>query len=347
MSRRVLLIGGAGFIGHHLALALSARGDEVTVLDGLHVNNTLALWDSRTAPPERAVYRGILEERRQALERAGVRLLVEDARDYPRLTIAFSEVQPQAVILLAAVAHASRANKDPMSTLDHSFRTLENALDNARDRCEHFIFLSSSMVYGNFTTARAAEDHPCEPLGIYGAVKLGGEKLVHAYGNVFNLPYTIVRPSALYGPRCISRRVGQVFIENALQGNDLVIQGDGEDRIDFTAVADLVDGLTRVLDTPAARGEIFNLTYGEARSLNDLAHIVQSQFPGLQLQHIDRPSLLPERGTLDISKARELLGYRPRTPIDTGIPAYTAWYQDFLHRTGLTFPEHRPAQVNE
>ena len=72
------------------------------------------------------------------------------------------------------------------------------------------------MVYGNFTSEKVNEKTVCEPLGIYGALKFSGEKMVIAYNQVFELPYTIIRPSALYGERCISRRVGQIFIENAL-----------------------------------------------------------------------------------------------------------------------------------
>ena len=78
------------------------------------------------------------------------------------------------------------------------------------------------------------EDAICEPIGIYGTLKLSGELLVKAYNQVFDLPYTIIRPSALYGERCVSRRVGQIFIENAIQGNEININGDGEDKLDFT-----------------------------------------------------------------------------------------------------------------
>ena len=83
-----------------------------------------------------------------------------------------------------------------------------------------------------------------------------------AYQQVFDLPYTIVRPSALYGPRCVSRRVGQIFIEEALAGRPLSIDGDGEERLDFTYIDDLVDGLCLAIGHPGARNQIFNLTYG-------------------------------------------------------------------------------------
>ena len=133
---------------------------------------------------------------------------------------------------------------------------------------ERFIFLSSSMVYGNFKTETVDEDHPLDPIGIYGALKLSGEKIVIAYNQVFGLPYTIIRPSALYGARCVSRRVGQVYIETAVRGGKLRVDGDGAERIDFTYIDDLVDGICRTITTPEAKNQTFNLTNGGARSIN-------------------------------------------------------------------------------
>src|SRR3989338_375913 len=103
------------------------------------------------------------------------------------------------------------------------------------------------MVYGDFDSETVTEESPCNPIGIYGALKYAGEKIVIAYNQVFGLPYTILRPSALYGQRCVSRRVGQIFIENALQGLDVAINGDGADQLDFTFIDDLVGGVVKVL----------------------------------------------------------------------------------------------------
>src|SRR4029077_18392611 len=107
------------------------------------------------------------------------------------------------------------------------------ALDWARHGAEHFVFLSSSMVYGHFKSSSVDEETVCEPLGIYGALKFGAEKIIIAYNQVFNLACTIVRPSALYGERCVSRRVGQIFIENALMGKDIVMSNGGRESLDF------------------------------------------------------------------------------------------------------------------
>ncbi len=326
-GRRIVLIGGAGFIGHHLALALADRGADVHVLDGLQVNNMVSIASSTLPERVRERYMRMLAERMELLRVAGIPLHVQDARDYHALSRILNQIAPHTIVHAAAVAHAGQSNKDPYSTFDHSLRTLENALDYARDQVEHFVFLSSSMVYGNFLSEQVDEQHALEPIGIYGALKVAGEKLVIGYHQVFDLPYTIVRPSALYGPRCVSRRVGQVFIENALTGRNLQIEGDGSDRLDFTYIDDLVDGLSRVLEHPAGRNEIFNLTYGSARTIAEVAAIVEQSFPAVEIEYVKRDRLMPTRGTLNVDKARRLLGYDPAYPIEVGLERYIDWYR--------------------
>lgn len=329
-GRRVVIIGGAGFIGHNLALELDERGAEVHLIDGLQVNNMLAVSTDSEYEQHRDLYMRIINQRFDLLREAGIPLAVQDARDYHALGRLLSEIDPHVIVHAAAVAHAGRSNKDPYSTFDHSLRTLENALDYARENCEHFIFLSSSMVYGDFESAEVSEDHPLNSKGIYGALKVSGEKIVASYEPVFGLPYTIIRPSALYGERCISRRVGQVFIENALEGRPVKIQGDGSDKLDFTYIGDLVDGICLVIEKPEAKNEIFNLTYGKSRSIAELADVVRRHFPDLEIEHVERDKLMPERGTLSVAKARALLGYEPKYPIEDGYEKYIDWYRSLV-----------------
>ena len=325
-GRRIALVGGAGFIGHNLALTLKKRGAVVEVVDSLQVNNLLS-FQSQTAGLQRDLAISILNERLDLLRAAGVPVHPQDARDYHALSRILKEIKPQVIVQLAAVSHAGRSNKDPYSTFDHSMRTLENALDYARTEAEHFVFLSSSMVYGNFESPEVTEDHPLNPIGIYGALKLGGEKLVIAYQQVFNLSYTIVRPSALYGPRCVSRRVGQIFVEEALAGRPLKIEGDGEERLDFTYMEDLVNGLCLAISHPGAKNQVFNMTYGAARSIAELVEVLKRQFPDVAVQHVPRDRLMPFRGTLNVDKAHRLIGYQPSFPIDIGFEKYVEWYK--------------------
>lgn len=325
-KKKIALIGGAGFIGHHLALELVRRGANVDVVDGLQVNNLLALTSDYSNIENRTLYLQMVNQRLDLLRDAGVTLHPQDARDYHALARVLGAIKPDCIVHLAAIAHANRSNKDPFSTFDHSLRTLENALDCARGLTDHFIFFSSSMVYGNFANGIADEEHPLNPIGIYGALKLAGEKIVIAYNQVFNLSYTILRPSALYGPRCVSRRVGQVFIENAMRGTTLRIDGDGTDALDFTYIEDLVDGICRCIEKPEARNQTFNMTYGNSRSIRDLVTIVQKYFPEIGVESVQRDNLMPERGTLNVSKAKRLLGYQPKFPIDLGYAKYIEWY---------------------
>ncbi len=346
-GRRIMLIGGAGFIGHNLALELKRQGADVFVVDGLQVNNLLSLYTATNTLAERELYLKILNERLELLRSADIPIYVEDARDYFRLGLLFPELKPDVVILLAAVSHASRSNKDPYHTFDHSFRTLENALDSSRSRVEHFIYFSSSMVYGNFAGGSVDEETICNPLGIYGALKFGGEKLVIAYNQVFGLPYTIVRPSALYGERCISRRVGQVFIENAMRGHNIIIKGDGSDCLDFTYIGDLINGICLCIVNPNSKNQIFNLTYGQARSLNDMASIIKEEFPGTHVEYQERDALMPERGTLNINKARSMLGYEPQFPLEIGYRHYIQWYRELFERLETKPRVSAFPQVNE
>jgi nucleoside-diphosphate-sugar epimerase len=334
-GRKIAIIGGAGFIGHNLALSLQAKGAQVEVIDSLQVNNLL-YFASGHDPANRDLNLRIINQRLELLRAAGVPMHPQDARDYHAISRILDAIKPQVIIHLAAVSHAGKSNKDPYSTFDHSLRTLENALDCARDgSCEHFIFLSSSMAYGNFETEAVDETHPLNPIGIYGALKVAGEKMVIAYQQVFGLPYTILRPSALYGPRCVSRRVIQIFIEAALRGQKLRIDGDGSERLDFTFIDDLVAGLALTIEHPGARNEIFNITYGGSRSVLEVVNLLRREFPGLEVESVERDHLMPFRGTLKVDKAHALLGYRPRYSIEEGIPRYVNWYRELTSEAAV------------
>lgn len=332
-ERRIALVGGAGFIGHHLALRLKSLGAQVLVVDSLAVNNLYSLHREGRKNPNADLYLRIIRERLDLLEDNGITMEVMDARDYNGLSHALAEFGADAIVHLAAVAHAGKSNKDPFSTFDHSLRTLENALDIARAprlNIRHFVYLSSSMVYGNFKTETVDEETICEPLGIYGALKFAGEKIVIAYNQVFNLPYTIIRPSALYGERCISRRVSQIFVENAVQGKPITVSGDGSDRLDFTYVQDVVSGIVNVLENDNSKGQTFNLTYGRSRSIAELAEIIAGHFPGLKVEYQPKDKLMPDRGTLCVDKARRLIGYDPQYPIERGLAEYVGWYKEMF-----------------
>lgn len=336
-GKKIAIVGGAGFIGHNMALTLKRLGAHVEVVDSLQINNLAHFASGTNEIPNRKLYMHLINQRLQLLSGAEVPLHIQDARDYHGMSRVLNEIKPETIVHLAAIAHANRANKSPYTTFDHSLRTLENSLDIARDFRSHFIYFSSSMVYGNFDGEAATEDRPCDPMGIYGTLKYCGEKMITAYNQVFDLPYTIIRPSALYGERCVSRRVGQAFIENAIRGIELTINGDGNDRLDFTYIDDLIQGVTKAITNSNARNQIFNLTYGNGRSINEMAAIVREKFPEIRIHHDRRDRLMPERGTLSIEKARTMLGYEPQYPLEVGFVRYIEWYADMATHNAKLF----------
>src|SRR3990167_5251882 len=326
---KIVLIGGAGFIGHNLALALNQLQAKVDIIDSLQVNNLYSFGNTfaSSSSLNKELYLSMINERLDLIRAAGISLHLQDARDYHALSRMLSEIKPDVVIQLAAVSHANQSNKDPYSTFDHSLRTLENALDASRGMVKHFIYFSSSMVYGHFDGAVVTEETICNPLGIYGALKYSGEKIVIAYNQVFNLPYTIIRPSALYGERCVSRRVGQIFLENAIQGKDVVIHGDGSDGLDFTYIEDLIQGVVKIIEDENAINQTFNITYGQSRNISDMAKLIKSSFPKININYLPKDNLTPDRGTLCVDKATRMIGYQPQYSLEKGYQAYIDWYK--------------------
>ncbi len=314
---RVCLAGGAGFIGTNLAAKLMDDGHEVAIVDSLLVNNS-------HGPEELSpLHRTILKVRKPILDRAD--FTMADARDYDVLSEISYWFKPDIIVHLAAVAHQDRAQRSPRTTWGHSLRTLENALDIAGHlKIKRFIYFSSSTVYGEWPESGVVtENTPCNPVHVYGSLKLAGELTTRSVCLAHGIEYQIIRPSALYGPGCISQRVIQRFIENALDGKPLSIRKD--DRLDFTHVRDLVSGVALALFSPTPN-RTYNLTYGQGRLVSEAAQLVAAQL-GAELTFENEPGEFPIRGTLSIERARAELGYDPKWPLERGIAEYIEWYR--------------------
>jgi nucleoside-diphosphate-sugar epimerase len=328
MKEKVLIIGGAGFIGHNLAIFLKKKNFDVSIVDSLSVNNFISLRKENSK--NQKFYLESLNQRQELIKKYKINQIIEDARNYHSITRIVEKFKPNYLIHLAAVAHANVSNKDPYSTFDHSMRTLENSLDACRSLSylKRFIYLSSSMVFGQFKKKIVTEKEICNPLGIYASLKFGSEKLVQGYNQVFKMPYTIIRPSALYGERCISGRVVQKFIEAALKGEDLQVVGDGKEYLDFTYIDDFLQGVYLCMTKTKSLNEIFNITYGRSRSLLELVKIIKSNIPKVKIKYVKRDKLIPYRGTLSVNKAKKLLNYKPVFNLEKAVPKYINWYVD-------------------
>ena len=326
-NKKILLVGGSGFIGHNLALYLKEKNANPYIVDSLSINNLYSLDNEEIK--NKNLYSAILNNRIDLLKKKKIELIIQDARDHLAVSKIYKQIDPDIIIHLAAVSHANKSNKDPHTTFDNSLRTLENTLDYAKVNKKHVIYLSSSMVYGNFDGKDVSEETNCKPMGIYGTLKLSGEHIVKAYSSVFDLPYTIIRPSALYGERCVSRRVGQIFIENAIQDLDININGSGDEKLDFTYIDDLVQGIYKSCINKNSKNQTFNITFGNSRKLSELADLVKSEFPKVKINYVGKEQFMPERGTLNIDKAKKLIDYSPQYKLEEGYIKYIQWYKNF------------------
>lgn len=340
INDRVLLVGGAGFIGHNLALGLRNSGVEVMVVDNLMINSLIDnVYDTGRNPVQRQVYLNFLLDRFELLRESGVILRNADARVLADLNRIFDEFQPTKVIHLAAIASAVDARENPGLCFDLQLITLRNVLElcraNQKD-INQVMLMSSSTVYGDFKNPTVDETTRPRPYGIYANAKYMAERLLRTYNHQHGLGICIIRPSALYGERCISRRVSQVFIENALTGKPLLLEGGGDGRLDFTYIHDLVEGIIRALalqkDTNSSH--TFNITFGSSRTIAELADVVRSVIPNVKLKVTPRVIDKPIRGTLSTDRAKESLGFNPRWPLEEGYKRYCEWYVDQWRKAG-------------
>ena len=326
-KKKICLVGGLGFIGHNLALELHNSHHEVSIIDNLIVNNFMSFVNSNKV--NRDLYLSILQSRLDKINDKKIKFFKQDATKTTSILRILDKEKPDIIIHLSAVSHAKEANLNPHLAFVNSLESLETCLEYSRLNNSHLIYFSSSMVYGNFVKQKVHEKDNCEPLNIYGDFKLFGEKLIKSYKKYYNFDYTIIRPSALYGERCVSRRVGQIFIENALSSLPIVINGNPNDRLDFTYIDDLTTGVKLCCENEKSKNETFNLTSGESRSIQDLIDVLTSEFNNIKINYEKRDAIMPLRGTLSVDKAKQILGYHPKNSIEIGYIKYIKWYREF------------------
>lgn len=344
-GKNILLLGGAGFIGHNLAIRLRELGANVTVADSFDVNNMLNVAIQNDETADLTIYKDFLSERIELLKQMGVTLKITNSSDLYSLSKTLAD-NYDTVYLLAAVSHASRSNKDPVNAINNGLTPLTNLITLLADTpSTRMVYLSSSTVYGNFEKAEVDESDICRPFGMYAVLKHLGENLLKETAEYSKLNFSAIRPSALYGERCISRRVSQIFLENAFAGRTLKFNGDPSEKLDFTYIRDLVDGLVLAGHHQNAKGEIFNITFGNARPILNLVDILREKFKNVKVEISERSQATPIRGTLLNSKARNLLGFEPIWNLETGYRKYIEWYIERSKSEVMIFNDH--AQHNE
>ncbi|NMD00908.1 MAG: NAD(P)-dependent oxidoreductase [Bacteroidales bacterium] len=317
---KALIIGGLGFIGHHIALKLKHEGHEVYVVDAIinYLPTNFKTWNY------------YIKYRQRELENAGVHIIIEDIKN-STLNKTIHSVSPDWVINLASMPVALLADLNPVHAkndiFDSNFRLLE-VLKTSISSLKRYVYFSSSMVYGHFLRDSngkiipANEEQKCMPIDTYGAFKAANELLIQQYGYRYNLPYTIIRPSAVYGPTDCNLRVTELFLKKAFNNETIELDNGGQHELDFTYIDDLTQGVFLALTNENAINEVFNITYGNGNKISKLAEIVKKYFPDVKIRNNECKPYRPNRGALNITKAQRLLGYSPKYDLEQGIEQY-------------------------
>jgi nucleoside-diphosphate-sugar epimerase len=215
---------------------------------------------------------------------------------------------------------------------------LLSLLEACRDQVKRFVYVSSSMVYGDFreeSFTGIAESAQCNPIGQYGIMKLAGEWLVKDYANRYGMDYVILRPSAVYGPRDVEDRVVSKFLLTAMRGG--VIQVNGSDEyLDFTHVDDAAQGIARASVSASSCNRVYNITRGHSRSLVEVAQLAVDLVGQGTIQINPRDNQFPRRGQLNISQARRDFAFTPSIDIEQGFENYLTWLNHSFYRNKTT-----------
>jgi len=315
---KFLVTGGHGLIGHNVVQRLQQRGESVSVVD-THTNYGII-------PQAEIDY--LINERLAKLE--SHRNYADDIADAAAMDYVFGQEQPEVVIHCASFPRQKVVNANPAWGADVMMRGLINLLESAKKHgVERFVYISSSMVYGDFEDQVNEEDE-CKPQGQYGIMKLAGEWLVKDYARRCGFEYVIIRPSAVYGPLDVEDRVVAKFMIAAMQNQTLKVNGASE-TLDFTYVDDAADGIVAAATRIMARNNIYNITKSHSVSLMEAAEMIVEIVGAGQIEVADRDLDFPSRGALNIDRARTILGYDPKVDVREGFENYFTWIKSSLY----------------
>ena len=314
----ILVTGGAGFIGGHLAETFVRDGHDVTVLDNLDPFYAVKIKQQN-----------IDYGRTAGRNSAGSYEFVEgDIRDEALVGELVGDAE--FVFHQAAQAGVRTSVENPRRVDDINVEGTLNVLDAARDSdIERLVFASSSSVYGKPAYLPYDEDHPTAPVSPYGVSKLAAENYVRVYGDLYDIPTVALRYFTVYGPRMRPNMAISNFVSRCMNNDPPVIYGDGSQTRDLTYIEDIVRANTTLLNTDAADGEVMNIGSTDTVVIATLAEIIRDEIaPDLDIEYGERRSGDAQHTHSDVTKAAELLGYEPTMDIRSGVQQFINWYHE-------------------
>jgi UDP-glucuronate 4-epimerase len=334
MSAPILVTGAAGFIGHQVARRLLDRGEMVVGVDNLSPYYDVGLKEARLA--DLAPRNGFAFERLDLADEAATADL-------------FRRTAPRRVVHLAAQPGVRRALTEPMPYVTANLVAFVNVFEGARHNgVEHVVYASSSSVYGSNRKLPFAErDSVDHPVSLYAATKKANELMAHSYSHLFGLPATGLRFFTVYGPWGRPDMAVYAFTDAIANGRPIEVANAGRVWRDFTYVDDIVEGVVRVLDRPAAPNpafdpmnpdpatsaaphRVYNIGNDSPEELNHLIALIEEAL-GRKAVRIERP--LPPGDVLetraDVTDLRRDVGFAPATSLKDGVERFVAWYRAY------------------
>ena len=333
-----LVTGGAGFIGSHLVERLLADGHRVAVIDDFNDFYAPAVKQANFTAATAAAASGDSCQHHDGSNGQPVPLHRVDLRDAAAVNAIVADGKFDGIIHLAARAGVRPSIQQPRLYVETNVGGTLNLLEAARAAgVRRFIFASSSSVYGLCRESPFREDFALlQTISPYAATKLAGEHLCANYAHLFGMRVVCLRFFTVYGPRQRPDLAIHQFTRRIWRGETIQQFGDGSTRRDYTYIDDIVQGVLGALELVNAGREgeslfdIFNLGESATTPLRELIRLLESAVgrPALIEKLPEQPGDVPHT-CADISKARRVLGYRPQTPLEAGIPRFVAW---FLHQ---------------
>jgi nucleoside-diphosphate-sugar epimerase len=310
----ILVTGGLGLIGHNVVQRLQDQGHIVSIMD--------TKTNYGIIPQNEIDY--LMYNRLKKIDEYKCEIYGRDISIGVHADNVFSIEEPEIVIHLASFPRQKVVNENPAMGSRTMSEGLINLLE-ASNKYEvrKFIYISSSMVYGDFTDD-VTEDAICKPQGQYGIMKLAGEWLVRDYTHRTNIVHTIIRPSAVYGPLDVEDRVISKFLLAAMRGETIQVNGETE-TLDFTYVDDAADGIVAASLSDNTENKTYNITKSHSVTLLEAARMALELAGGGMLTIRDRDLDFPSRGALNIDAARRDFGFDPKVDVAEGFKIYYDW----------------------
>lgn len=321
----VLVTGAAGFIGYHTCQRLLARGQKVVGVDNLNPYYDVALKELRLS--QLAKHDGFVHINADIADRVA---MAEVARANPDVTC---------YINLAAQAGVRHSLTAPHDYTHANVEGLLVMLELARNsgKCRHFVYASSSSVYGaNTKLPFSVDDRVDTPISLYAATKRAGELMSHSYSHLFRIPTTGLRFFTVYGPWGRPDMAAYLFAKAIIAGEPIKVFNNGDMRRDFTFIDDIVSGVIGVLDNPPVDNgtlppyRLYNIGNNKSEQLMDFIGLIEASLGKKAIYQFEPMQAGDVKETAaDISAIQRDVGFAPTTPISVGVPAFIDWFKQY------------------